>query len=171
MMVRSILLLALVGISLSGCDSIVNYRAEKKGLELCEAKLMEKLRVPSSYKRVSYTFGQSGPFSKQDFRDVLEQHVAESEANGSALDFIDRYVLNANRKSLASDAELEKAYRNSFNGTETKSFISVIYDAENLMGAAPRAAYMCVFRNDANRIPSGVMVNGSVERNEAEKAI
>lgn len=164
------LVVLMMSFSLGGCDRIAGALEKRKAIKLCEGKLLPSLYAPSTYQLVSSEFAQTGPYTKDAFRASIQEHVAAQERRFEQLDELKRIYLTYNKMLLRDTDEFDRTYEAATRGKPiTKSYVVLIYDAQELAGATPRAAYMCQIINGDDGQPKRVFSDGPVDRFVAEK--
>ena len=118
---------------------------EDKGVQVCQADLLEKLKAPSTFKLAAAYRGEMPPINHADRIARIERMAAEDEARFDQLSDADR-AYHAYRKNevipemKAKDDPL----------TEPSYAILLSYDAENSFGAPLRGHYWCRIRDDGD---------------------
>lgn len=164
------LVMIMMSFSLSGCDWIAGALEKRKAIKLCEVKLLPSLNAPSTYKLISSEYAQTGPYTKDDLRASMQEDITTKERSFEQLDEIGRISLAYSKKMLRDTAEIDRLYELVTHGKAiTKSYVVLVYDAQNLAGATPRAAHMCQIINDDDGQPKRVFSDGPVDRFVAEK--
>lgn len=181
---------ALIAIALAGCGRSNPFASDNShgAIGVCEEALLEKLKAPATYQRVTADFFEKQPFSRTEFQEYTITKFCGVGAEVSPCTEVNNLMVTMGAKDLgdkrglgiptrAQVRAMRKLYWDqAFAGYQARpidfkrpSTVIIKYDADNSFGTPIRGSEVCTFGpRYGDKLTASDLYDASAAPNAAE---